>query len=425
MALFGDWKESGFHMKVLLIGVLLTHLGTYMVVPLLPIFLKVDKGMTIAEIGLILAMSPLTYQVSSLFGGWLADRIGRRGVIAVGAWLNGAAIAGFLLFDTVWLLMCMGLLSGLGVGLNTPSTKAAIAALATEEDNKTTAFSLRGVAANVGIAIAGLLTYFVLGGAFPLIFYTATGLYILSGLISLFMLPKGCGDEPCETVPVKAYVEIFKNKAFVVFSLVSILIWALYTQLALSLPLRAEDILPDSSVVSLIWTVNAVIVVALQTLISRRFIEKTHPMYVLALGVLFIGGGLGSIYFSTNFYWLLASGVIFIIGEMLILPTMDATVSRLGTAKMIGVFFGLTNFVSGVGEGAGKFAGGQLLRLGTSSSIPWLTFALSAVVISGLLVALRFWEPLRFSMGRKSEKLERSTSTSFWRWIFGKRSPAK
>lgn len=57
----------------------------------------------------------------------------------------------------------MGLLSGLGVGLNAPSTKAAIAALASKEGNKTTAFSLRGIAANMGIAVAGLLTYFILG----------------------------------------------------------------------------------------------------------------------------------------------------------------------------------------------------------------------------------------------------------------------
>ncbi|OAH54363.1 hypothetical protein AWH48_07100 [Domibacillus aminovorans] len=71
----------------------------------------------------------------------------------------------------------------------------------------------------------------------------------------------------------------------------------------------------------------------------------------MSIGMLFIGGGLGSIYFATNFYGLLLSGAIFIIGEMLVVPTMDATVSRLGTARMIGVFFGITNFVSGVGEG--------------------------------------------------------------------------
>lgn len=225
------------------------------------------------------------------------------------------------------------------------------------------------------------------------------------GIISWLMLPKGCGDEPCKSVPFQSYVEILKNKAFVVFSLVSILMWTIYTQLSLSLPLRAEDILPDPGAVSLIWTVNAGIVVVLQTSISKWFLQKIHPMYSLSVGMLFIGGGLGSIYFAANFYGLLLSGAIFIIGEMLILPTMDTAVSRLGTARMIGVFFGITNFVSGVGEGAGKFAGGQLLSLGTSSVVPWLTFAFGALVISGILVTLRFWKPLQSSLAEGREEV--------------------
>lgn len=428
-------KESKSPMRVLLLGVLLSHLGTYMVVPLLPIFLKLQKGMTIAEIGLILAMSPFTFQAGSLLGGWLADRIGRRTIIAIGAWINAGAIVGFALFDQLWMLISMGLLSGLGVGLNAPSTKAAIAAIASQDGNKTTAFSLRGIAANIGTATAGLLTYFILGGASALIFYVAAGLYILLGITNWLMLPKGCGDEPCKTIPIQSYVEIFKNKAFVVFSMVSIFVWMLYTQLSLSLPLRAEDILPDPDAISLIWTINAAIVIILQTSISRWFIEKIHPMYALALGMLFIGGGLGSIYFSTNFYWLMLSGAIFIIGEMLIVPTMDATISRIGTAQMIGVFFGISNFVSGLGEGAGKFAGGQLLSLGTASFVPWLTFTLSALVISGILTALRFWKPLQSSIsdigegigqaGTKEVQTKENQYDSFMDWVLGRRKPAK
>ena len=422
-------------MKVLLFGVLLSHLGTYMVVPLLPIYLKLQKGMAIAEIGIILAVSPFTFQAGSLLGGWLADRIGRRAVIALGAWLNAVAIAGFAYFNELWMLMGMGLLSGIGVGLNAPSTKAAIATLASQEGNKTTAFSMRGIAANIGTASAGLLTYYVLGGASSLIFYVASGFYVLLGAISWLMLPKGCGDEPCKIVPLRSYLEIFRNKPFIIFSLVSIFIWALYTQLAISLPLRAEDILPDPGIVSLIWTINSMTIIVLQTPITRWFIEKVHPMNVLSLGTLFIGGGLGSLYWSTNFYWLMLSGIIFIIGEMLIVPTMDSAVSRLGTAQMIGVFFGIANFISGVGEGGGKYIGGQLLSLGTSSTIPWLTFAIASIVISLMIAALRYWKPLQTSLVEPSNKPGFSVTESgqarnnqyptFMNWVIGRKRRIK
>jgi MFS family permease len=268
-------KNTRSSMGVLLFDVLLAHLGTYMVLPLIPIFLKVQKGMTVGEIGLILAVSPFTFQIGSVLGGYLSDRIGRRSVIALGAWINAVALVGYGIFNELYLFIGIALLSGLGVGLNAPATKAAIAVLASQKDNETTAFSLRGIAANIGISIAGLLTFFVLGGASSLVFYVAAGLFIFLGAISWLLLPKGCGDEPCQTVPLKSYKEILRNKAFLGFSVVSIFIWALYTQLSLSVPLRAEDILPDPSVVSLIWTINSIIVIFMQTPISRWVIERS------------------------------------------------------------------------------------------------------------------------------------------------------
>lgn len=312
------------------------------------------------------------------------------------------------------------------VGLNAPSTKEAIATLVSEKETNTTVFSLRGIAANMGTAAAGLLTYYIWGGASALIFYVSAGMYVLLGAMSWILIPKGCGDAPCKIIPLNTYIDIFRNKAFVVFSLVSIFIWALYTQLSLGLPLRAEGVLPDPGIVSLIWTINSVIVIVLQTPISRWIIEKINPMYTLSLGVLFIGAGLGSLYWSTTFYQLIISGAIFIIGEMLILPTMDATISRIGAAHMIGAFFGISNFISGIGEGAGKFFGGQLLGLGTPSATPWITYAVFAIVVSIAVAVLRFWQPMKLSIERAQLEpdqieVEKNSYPSFVQWVLGKK----
>lgn len=181
--------------------------------------------------------------------------------------------------------------------------------------------------------------------------------------------------------------------------MISVLIWTIYTQFALSVPLRAAAVLPNPSMVSLIWTINSFFVLLLQAPISSWVLKKIHPMFALALGTLFIGGGLSSLHWATNFLSFTVSGIIFIIGEMLIMPTMDSTISRLATANMIGVFFGLANFISGLGEGAGNYAGGQLLSLGTASMIPWAVYAVSAVLVSLMLIALRFWNPLTVTFG--------------------------
>lgn len=423
-------------MNTLLLGVLLSHLGTYMIAPLLPIFLKLNKGLSVTEIGLVLAAAPFSFQGGSLLGGYLADRVGRRTVIALGAWLNAASLVGYVWFDSLWLLLGIALLSGLGVGLNAPSTKAAIASLISGGNTRTTAFSFRGIAANIGTAAAGLLTYFVLGGASALSFFTAAGLFVVLGLISWMFLPKSCGEQPCKAIPLSSYADIWNNKGFVVFSIVIVFVWALYTQLSLSVPLRASEILPDPSIVSLIWTVNSIIVIFLQTPISRWILNRIPSLFSLGFGMLFIGAGLGSLYWSTNFYSLLASGVIFIIGEMLIVPTIDSTVSVMANARMIGVFFGLTNFVSGLGEGLGKFAGAQLLSFGATSLVPWIVYGLAAILISAVLFLLRFWGPLRLPLGEErtftaAEQNKDGDSAEEKRYLsaddrlFGRKNPAK
>lgn len=396
-----DFRHAGRSMKALLFSILLAHMGYYMILPILPIYLKLNKSLDIAEIGLVLAAGSFSFQLSSVVGGILADRIGRRTVIALGAVIRGAGFAGYAFFQPFWALMIMALMNGLGGGFNAPATKAAIAALASDNENKMTAFSLRGIAANIGTSLAGILAYFILGGSSSLIFYVSAGIFVFLGVISWYYIPKNCGEKPCPIIPAQSYSQIFRNKAFVVFSLISVLIWALYTQLALSIPLRAAAILPDPSIVSLIWTINSIIVIVLQAPVSAWLLNKIQPMYALALGVAFIGAGVSSLYWSTNFYGLAASGATFIVGEMLIMPTMDSTVSRLATAQMIGVFFGLANFISGLGEGAGNYTGGLLLSYGIRSPIPWTVYAVFSLVIVLLLIALRFWSPMRIALKDK------------------------
>lgn len=384
----------------LLIGIFLLHLGNYMILPLLPIFLKVQKGLSITDIAIVLAVSPIAFQVGSILGGVLADRIGRRTIIGVGAWISAAAFIGYTVANTLWLFILMGLLSGLGIGLNAPATKAVIAEIASSDKNKTTAFSMRGIAANVGTATAGLLTFYVLGGASNFIFYTAAGMFVLLGGLSWFSLPKGCGEQACSNIALSSYFSIFRNKEFVMFSILSILLWSVYTQFALSMPLKAENVLPDPSRISLIWTINSFVVIILQTFISRWIIEKIHPYYSLSIGMIFLGAGLGSLYWSNNFYGFAISGVIFIIGEMLIVPTIDISISKFSAAQMVGVLFGVANLVSGIGESIGKFVGGYLLSQGTNTSIPWMTYGLTAAVVSGLWILLRLiYKNLRSASG--------------------------
>src|SRR5690625_6946755 len=89
---------------------------------------------------------------------------------------------------------------------------------------------------------------------------------------------------------------------------------------------------------------------------------------------------------------------------MLILPTIDSTISQLSKAGLIGLFFGLANVLSGLGEAAGNLIGGRLLELGTEISyLPWLIYAISGVVIGLIVLVLIKWKPMQHSLKRSEE----------------------
>src|SRR5699024_12554046 len=86
-------------MLVLLIGVLLTHLGTYMVIPILPIMFSETIGLSLGTVGMLLATYSISFQFGSMFGGFLADRIGRRIGIGGGALIGAVGFGGLGLFS--------------------------------------------------------------------------------------------------------------------------------------------------------------------------------------------------------------------------------------------------------------------------------------------------------------------------------------
>ncbi|MFD1736738.1 MFS transporter [Bacillus salitolerans] len=401
-----DIKQLEKPLIILLIGVLLSHLGTYMVLPMLPIILTTDTNLTVIQIGTILASIAIAFQFGSIIGGILADRIGRRFVIGLGALVGGIGIFGFGIFSSYSLFLISAITMGIGNGLNAPSTKAAIAALASGE-TQTTAFSFRGIAANIGTASAGLIIFFLIAESSKFIFWIAGIIYILLTIKSWTLLPKNCGDGPCPILPVGAYKEVFKNRPFIIFSFVSILIWALYAQLSFALPLRATEVLSEPKNVALIWTLNSFIVITSQGLITRKVISRVHPLTALSAGVTFIGFGVGSLYFSHSFIYLAVSGFIFVIGEMLILPTIDSMISQLSKAELIGVFFALANVVSGLGEAGGKSIGGGLLSNGVNNALPWIIFSITGVLLSIIILLLKKWEPLNTSLKKAAVKNDR------------------
>lgn len=108
---------------------MVNNLNDGMVWGLLPLFLA-GFGLSVERIGLLAATYPGVWGVSQLFTGALSDRIGRKGLIAGGMWVQAVGI-GLLVWGQSfsWWLTAVVLL-GLGTGMVYPTLLAAISDVA-------------------------------------------------------------------------------------------------------------------------------------------------------------------------------------------------------------------------------------------------------------------------------------------------------
>ncbi|MFT9495280.1 MFS transporter [Anaerosolibacter sp.] len=379
---------------LLLSSVLIMHIASYIVIPIFPIILKAEKNINPAQIGSIIAIGSLAFQGGSALGGPLSDRLGKRAAMVIGAFMQAGALFGYGISETFMLIFSFSILNGIGSGIYSPTIKAAIASLASDSaETRTTAFSLRGIAANVGVSIAGLLTLLLSKRKSAFIFFAGAAVYLLLSILTWMLLPKDCGGKSCPRVPLNSYILIFKNKPFIIFTILSILISAIYAQLSLLLPLRADAVLENGKIVGTIWTITSITVIIFQGIISKFILQKFHPFTSLFWSVLFFGGGILLLGLSNNFIFLTFSAIVFLIGEMLMLPTTDSLTSQLAQAELIGAYFGIAGLIAGVGTALGNFLGGKIIgTYGINTTLyPWILFAIAAIAISiAVFIVKRF-----------------------------------
>ncbi|MFC4767712.1 MDR family MFS transporter [Effusibacillus consociatus] len=415
----------GRSLWVLLSGILFTHLGYYLILPLLAIILSTEKGLTVGQTGLVLGTGSIFFLSGSLLGGWLNDRLGQRRTLVLGLFLRAIGLLSYGFVSTLPLLFTASIVTGIGGGIYTPPAKAGISTFAAEH-NKTTAFSFRGIAANIGVTVGPLLGTLLATGTTLDLFLVASLIYVGLGISHQLLLPADCTQPPCEK-PTGGYAaEILKDRPFLIFSLVTVFVWALYAQFTFSIPLRATEILPNPKSVGLLWSITSIMIIFLQAPITRYTSVRWHPLLILASGTVLMGAGLGSVMWATQFSHLVLSIAVFTLGEMFVMPTVDTVVSQLAKPQLIGTYFGIASLVWGMGEALGNMGGGQLMGFARSwdaPTLPWAVFAVTGAVLGFILVGLRKWPHLSVPLSDAyAERTEESLSpTVLWRRKLKKR----
>lgn len=154
---------------------LVNNLNDGMAWGLFPLFFAA-AGMSLHQIGVLAAIYPAVWGIGQLFTGALSDRIGRKGLITWGMWVQAAGIAVTALATGFAGFALGGVLLGLGTAMVYPTLLAAIGDVAHPEW-RASAVGVYRLWRDLGYAVGALLA-----GITADLFGLAAALWVVAGL---------------------------------------------------------------------------------------------------------------------------------------------------------------------------------------------------------------------------------------------------
>ena len=388
------------------VGYLISTIGSSMIFPFLMIFVSERLGLPRAASASLLTINSAAILFSSILGGPIVDRFGRKWVMVIGLLLNGLVYLFYSQANTYVFFGVLMALSGIVNPLYRIGSDAMLADLVLPE-KRIDAYALIRLSHNLGIAIGPTIGGFLAAASYDAAFLcAASGMLIYSLLLLLRAretLPEADSNLPRPRLenPLVSYEPILRDRSFLrfiwIFTLVqacAVLIWTL-------LPVHAKEAYHVTErVYGFIPTTNALMVVTLQLLITR-VTRHFLPMPVMAAGAFLYALSNGGVALSSSFLGFWVCMVVMTLGELIIMPTSSTYVANLAPANMRGRYMSLYGLAWGAASGIAPVMGG-LLNDWISPQATWL-----GGLAVGLIATLSF-----ILLSRQQHKLAQSAQLS-------------
>jgi MFS family permease len=312
--------------------------------------------------------------------GHLSDHVGRKPIMLVGqASFVGLAL-GFAMVGRheaagLALLACAPALGSIGGS----SAQALIADLVPRERHEAAYASTR-VAWNLGTtggpAVGGALL--ALGG-WHAIFFGVAGLTSIAWVISAILIPSH-GEYGAEGPPGRgSFRAIRRDRDFLLFLCSGALSYLVYVAFETVLPISLVDSHGlEPSTWGFLVILNPISVTLFQLRLTRR-VSRVPPATKLVVAMMLMGFPFLLLEASAAIPVVIVVLLVFVLGEMLWVPTSQAVVAGLAPVDIRGAYMGAFGSTSAFGFAVGPLVGLQI-RSSFGDTAMWIGFAVIAVV---------------------------------------------
>ncbi|HAC3176355.1 TPA_asm: MFS transporter [Listeria innocua] len=348
-----------------------------MIFPFMAIYFSMEINSKVA--GILLMINVLVQFLAGMYGGHLADIIGRKKLMVAGELLKVFAFLGMVLcnspiFHSPWITFVMLLLIGVAQGLINPAGEAMLIDVSTPE-NRSFMYSVSYWANNlsmmIGIIVGG---WFFVDYLFPLLvvlfimsFVTA---WLTISLISETLKQKAVLKKGSYGLVgmLKNYGQVLHDYRFLLYTIGGIAIMSIEFQRSNYISVRlAEDFqtllvhfgplgnitLNGVQIVSVLTAVNTLFIV-LFTVPVARFVTKKAQQPIMYVGFTLFAIGFAVCAFANNLAVLLLATAVLSIGELLYVPTRQTILAAIVDDDRRGAYMAFNGIIFQIGKMIGS-----------------------------------------------------------------------
>ncbi|MDL4841752.1 MDR family MFS transporter [Aquibacillus rhizosphaerae] len=401
---FVMFKELHSNIRIRIYTSFFSRVIGSMIFPFMAIYFTNKLNASVA--GILLILHVVVQFIAGLYGGYLADILGRKRLMVIGEAMKllGFAVmigANSPITSSAWITFLAMLIIGVSSGFVNPAAEAMLIDVSTKE---TRAFMY---AINYWAVNMSLMLGLIVGGWFfkTHLFELLIALFVMT-LVTLWMTAvlieetlvgkKTVNKEYGVKALLKSYQTVIKDFPFVLFTLGGIAILSLEFQRNNFIAVRLEDeIIPrtleiltfsvtiDGIKLLSLLTVENTLMIVLFTGLASKLIKGRSERIIMYIGFILFGLGFAILAFSTNILGLFLAVMILTVGELMYVPTRQSLLADIVGDSRRGAYMAFNGFVFQIGKlfGALGIIVGNIIG-GVGMGVIYLVFVLLGIYLS-------------------------------------------
>jgi predicted MFS family arabinose efflux permease len=331
------------------------------------VFAVKGLGATAKDVGLLFLLTAPPAAVANYVSGAVSDRLGRRGLIVASFAASATNMSVlWLVGERVTLAFALIVLQGV-LGAPAYSLDRVLVAAVRVANN---------LGILVGPPLAALLIHL---GGWPAFLLGLVGVAVAGATVTGLVVPRHAARAPAERPPVGALRLLGRDRPFVLLLISTLLGFTIYVGYETVLPVIAVSAYGlASSTWGLLLVIAPVLVVTGQLRLTRATADVDAAAR-LAAAMLLMGLPFLALIAGSGVAVIALVIVVFVVGDMLWIPTSQALAAELAPPARRGTYFGALAAMTGPAWTLVPLIALQL-RTAVGVAAVWIFFAIAAVV---------------------------------------------